>query len=159
MLRDNFRSLVLPIKQRFGQAKNAPQMTLSEVLSNQSSVREFREFLRKEFSQENLDFIIDVDQLLCSYSHDKVGYYNQLLLKQTSRFRRSSYFKSSLPSAPTTRSISAFNNVTYYLMRSKGAKYRVQSDCFNKHGEKYLFWLRETPLLAIGDYKFKIVTF
>merc|ERR1711892_25295 len=71
MLRDNFRSLVLPIKQRFGQAKNAPQMTLSEVLSNQSSVNEFREFLRKEFSQENLDFIIDVDQLLSSYSHDK----------------------------------------------------------------------------------------
>ncbi len=77
MLRDNFRSLVLPIKQRFGQTKNAsPPSTLSEVLSNQSSVIEFREFLRKEFSQENLDFIIDVDQLLCSYSLDKVRYNN-----------------------------------------------------------------------------------
>lgn len=72
MLRDNFRSLVTPIKQRFGQTKNASPSTLSEVLSNQSSLIEFREFLRKEFSQENLDFIIDVDQLLHNYSHDKV---------------------------------------------------------------------------------------
>ena len=71
MLREHLRSLVMPIKQRFATKQTLPQ-SLADLLVNPVQLGHFRSFLQTEFSQENLDFILDVDKLLGSYNHDQV---------------------------------------------------------------------------------------
>ena len=48
--------------------------TLPEVMKDETSLQIFRAFLTKEYSQENLDFILSVDRLLFEFTEEKVGF-------------------------------------------------------------------------------------
>ena len=61
----------MPIKQRFAMKQTLPQ-SLADLLVNPVQLGHFRSFLLTEFSQENLDFILDVDKfvkrLYCAFT-------------------------------------------------------------------------------------------
>ena len=90
MLRENLRSLVMPIKQRFATKQVLPQ-SLADLLVNPVQLGHFRRFLQTEFSQENLDFILDVDKLLGSYDHEQVRHTD--IYSLLTHFRRSEHIK------------------------------------------------------------------
>ena len=70
----SFRSLIVPMKRKLSSRSSLLPVytTLPEVLKDDSSLQIFRAFLMKEYSQENLDFILSVDRLLYDFTEEKV---------------------------------------------------------------------------------------